>query len=111
VLIEARAINDRGQIAGVGWADGGQRGFLLTPGTLVIAPQFTDVAIYGSDVRVAFRTAQGATYALETATQANAQGWSVAVGSIPGTGGEVSVVHPGGAGQAQRYYRVAQTSR
>jgi len=110
VLMEARAINDQGQIAGEGELDGEKRGFLLTPNLPPTGPLITDVAVEGNDVLLTFATIQGETYALESTTQPTFQGWSVVVGDVSGTGGEVTVTHPDGAGQEQRFYRIFLTS-
>jgi len=111
VLIEARAINDQGQIAGEGELDGERRAFLLTPNLLVTSPRIKDIVIVNNDVRVRFETSNGATYALETTTLAtSAPEWSVVVSGVPGAGEEVTVMHADGAGLEQRFYRVSVTS-
>lgn len=110
LLIEARAINARGQIAGVGWAMGGERGFLLTPGTGATGPRITDVQLEGSDVAITFLSTQGETYALESTIATSFLGWSVIRTGLAGTGDALTVTHAGGAGSEQRFYRVARTS-
>jgi probable HAF family extracellular repeat protein len=109
VLMEARAINDLGQIAGEGELNAEKRGFLLTPDFLSAGPLITDVVVEDNDVLVTFLTTSGVTYALEATTQTTFQGWSVVAADVPGTGEEVTVPHPNGAGQVQRFYRVALT--
>lgn len=108
-LIEARSINDRGQIVGEGQFNGGPRGFLLTLNTPVTGLVIAGVAIDGSDVLVTVATVLGETYALE-ATQGGFQDWTTVVPNVSGTGGDLIITDSDGAGQDERFYRVRRTS-
>ena len=77
------------------------------------ASAILDLDIVGQDVRLQIVTAEGPRYRLETATSLDPnEQWNPvgSVGEFTGTGGTVSVTHPGGATQQQRFYRVVEVS-
>jgi hypothetical protein len=63
----------------------------------------TRIEMSAPDVHIHFRTAVGQ---LEYAGQLGALGWSSVAAPLSGNGSETEVLHPGGAGQGQRFYRV-----
>jgi len=102
-LTEARAINDAGQIIGLGTYGGGKRAFLLNPVSL---PIITEVRIAGADVILGFRTVKAATYAIQTSPTLSPETWTDAMTGIIGTGQIVTVTNLSGATLGRRFYRV-----
>jgi probable HAF family extracellular repeat protein len=109
VLTEARAINDVGQIAGVGWKQGGNRGFLLTP-VLLVPPKIIGLNFIGSDLLVRFTSTATTTYSLEGTFNLPGGEWRVLVSGIEGTGGVVTTTHQGATSFPRHFYRVKVTS-
>lgn len=106
-LSEARAINDVGQITGVGVLNGANHTFRLTP--LITAnapPQIKSIQTSGSDVIVRFTTIAARSYALQTNGALSTKDWGNLVTNIPGNGGTVVVTNFGGIGASRRFYRV-----
>ena len=100
VLVEARDINDLGQIVGMGLLSGVRHGFLLTPTPLV-----TNVAVSAADLVVTFTAASNVAYTLQGAADP-AGPWSNLMPGLVGSGFPLSVTNPGGAGATSRYFRV-----
>jgi len=107
-LVEARAINDSGQIAGVGTYAGAKHTFLLTP-VSTEAPVIQSVRLIASDVLISFTTVANGDYALETSATLPNGGWSTLASGITGTGGVVTVTNVGAAGWPAGFYRVERT--
>jgi hypothetical protein len=106
-LVEARAINDAGQITGVGTSGGPLRAFLLSPAASAPeAPVITEVRRSGADVLVSFTTIAGANYTLLGRGELTGGAWEDRVAGISGTGGTVTVTDAWTPGSPQRYYRV-----
>jgi probable HAF family extracellular repeat protein len=106
MLVEARAINDQGQIVGTATFQGNTHMFLLTPAEGVTAPRITGVSIVGNDLRLSFQTANQATYSIQTSQTLSIGSWADLTTGIQGTGGIVNVTNAGGALAPYRFYRV-----
>jgi hypothetical protein len=61
----------------------------------------------GADVRVRFGTVSGQNYRVERNSSPGTTGWVVLASSVPGTGGQVEIVHSNAVAQGQQYYRVS----
>ncbi|HYG33469.1 MAG TPA: hypothetical protein VEC99_01715 [Clostridia bacterium] len=109
-LLEARAINDAGQIVGTGMYNGSLHAFLLNP-IASAAPKITTVTLNGADVLVSFTTRSNTDYVLETTTSLEAGSWSNALTGIQGTGGTVTVTNSGNATLPRQFFRVKTTSQ
>jgi probable HAF family extracellular repeat protein len=110
-LVEARAINDAGQIVGTATHGGVNHAFLLTPSvTGLPAPTITGAGLSGPDVIISFTTISTATYALQTSDAVPSNTWSNVLTGVLGTGSTVSVTNLGGAGLSRRFYRVSASS-
>ena len=106
-LVEARAINDAGQIVGTATHGGVNHAFLLTPSvTGLSAPTITAASLSGPDVIISFTTVSTATYGLQTSDMVPSNTWSNVVTGVHGTGSTVSATNFGGAGLSRRFYRV-----
>jgi probable HAF family extracellular repeat protein len=106
-LIEARAINDAGQIVGIGRFGGADRAFLLNPVvTMPPAPTITGLKISGPDILISFTTSLAATYAVETRMNITTDNWNEVVKDLPGTGAVITVTNLGGLSGSARFYRV-----
>jgi len=106
-LTEARAINDAGQIVGVGRRNNTTRAFLLNP----LAPPppastITRLRVEGADVLISYTTVASAQYVVEVRAPVGAGIWSEINTAVPGTGGEMTVTNHGGLAWPDRYYRV-----
>jgi probable HAF family extracellular repeat protein len=105
-LIEARAINDGGQITGVGTLGGVNHAFLLNPGsTSGPVPNITSIQTIGSLVVMQFTTVAGKSYSVQTNATLLHGGWGDLVTNILGTGSVVSVTNALGPAPAD-FYRV-----
>lgn len=62
--------------------------------------------VAGADVRITFSSMLGRQYVVERKDIVDAATWSVVQEGVPGTGGDVTVIDSGGAGQSARFYRV-----
>jgi probable HAF family extracellular repeat protein len=109
-LVEARSINDGGQIVGVARYQGTDRAFRLTPVDRSAPPSITGIQVVGLEVRISFTTQAGAAYALEGTTALNPSPWTPVQTGIAGTGGVVTAAHTGGAGERIRCYRIRRES-
>jgi probable HAF family extracellular repeat protein len=106
VLIEARAINDAGQIVGTGRRNGSYRAFLLNPKTAP-PPTITRINRQGADVVIEFSTVAGAVYRLEDRSGVGGGGWAALGDAMSGIDGQTVVTNLGGGGQTMRFYRVS----
>src|SRR4029434_809947 len=61
----------------------------------------------GADVRVRFGTVSGQNYRVERNSSPGTTGWVVLASSVPGTGGQVEILHSNAVAQGQQYYRVS----
>jgi probable HAF family extracellular repeat protein len=100
-LVEARGINDSGQIIGVGEFGGANHAFVLNP-----VPEFTDVKVIGPDVLLSFTTINAANYAVLSREDLASGTWSELITNIIGTGGIVTVTNAPASGP-RRFYRVS----
>jgi probable HAF family extracellular repeat protein len=107
ILVEARCINDAGQIAGTGTFGGAGHFFLLTPVTSAVAPEIVGIQVSGTDAIIRFTTVAQASYSLLARTNLSTGNWSPVINSIVGTGGVVTVTNSGGATFPAQFYRVA----
>jgi probable HAF family extracellular repeat protein len=106
-LVEARGINDRGQIVGTGRYSGVSHAFLLNPVLQTNqAPQITDVRLSGADLLVSFTTINGAHYAVEVSEALVRGSWNAWLPGITGNGGTLTVTHSNAAVVAYRFYRI-----
>lgn len=106
-LVEARAINDAGQIAGVGVYGGSNRAFRLTPATTQSSvPVITGIQVSGSKVALRFMTVSGRTYSLQTNATLTSTGWGNMVTNLVGNGSTLSVTNAGAISDLKRFYRI-----
>jgi probable HAF family extracellular repeat protein len=105
-LIEARAINDAGQIAGVGMFEGVRRTFLLTPLPATDAPVITGLEIDGGAILISFSTTETGVYSVEERINFDTGSWATALEEINGTGGVVTATIANAAAGVSRYFRV-----
>ena len=106
-LTEARAINDSGQIVGVGRFEGVNHAFLLSPlPALPPAPEITSLMFSGLNVLISFTTANSASYGVEGREYLASGSWSNLISGIVGTGGIVTATNSDAADVPQRFYRV-----
>jgi probable HAF family extracellular repeat protein len=110
-LVEARAINDAGQIVGVGRFGGVKHGFLLRPASTVTPSSITKLDFNGHDVVVSFTTQNNADYAVEQRNDFESATWSEALTGINGTGALVTQTIVGAAGAPRRFFRVTAYPR
>jgi len=104
-VIEARAINDAGQIAGVGNFGGANHAFRLTPSTTSIQPpRIQSLQMSGSNVIIQFTTVLNQHYSLQGSASLLPTGWADLQTNIIGTGGILSVTNS--AGSPLQFYRV-----
>jgi probable HAF family extracellular repeat protein len=100
-LVEARAINDVGQIVGVGTLSGMTRAFLLNP-----SPRITRIQAVSTNILVSFTSVQAGPYNLAAREQVQSGAWSNVVAGLSGTGGIVTATNRGAARLPRRFYRV-----
>jgi probable HAF family extracellular repeat protein len=100
VLVEARAINDAGQITGIGTFGGKMRIFLLNP-----PPFITGVKRSGTNVLVSIKTIGGEHYSLVSRENITSGVWTNRVTGINGTGATVTVTDSGAVAVPKRFYR------
>ncbi len=62
--------------------------------------------LIGADVNITFSSLLGKEYAVERKDVLHGATWSMVQDNVTGSGGDVTVVDPGGAGQSARFYRV-----
>lgn len=109
-LVEARAINDAGQIAGIGTFNGTAHGFLLTPASTVATPAIDAIRLEGPDVLIRFASEAGVNYSLQARTNLALGAWQTVAPGINGTGSTITVTNSGGAGLPQNFYRIEATA-
>jgi probable HAF family extracellular repeat protein len=105
-LIEARSIDDSGQIVGVGRLLGADHGFLLNPILPGLIPRITGVTAQGANLLVSFTTVNSLQYVVESRTNLSVGVWSDAITGIVGNGGIVTGTNLGVATLTPRFYRV-----
>ena len=108
ILIEARGVNDQGQITGVGQLGGVSHGFLLSPlvtTTTLAAPQLKLTWDGNSQWVLQFDSVSGARYTVQTNGAASSSGWGNSGPVLIGTGGILSVTNSG-SGQLPLFLRV-----
>jgi probable HAF family extracellular repeat protein len=101
-LSEAKAINDSGQIVGLGTIHSATHMFLLTPGF-----RLASIEVFGRSVLLRFPTEKGATYSVQTRANLGSTSWSGTTSGIAGTGNMLTVTNAIGASGTQ-FYRVLQ---
>jgi probable HAF family extracellular repeat protein len=106
-LTSARAINDKGQIAGTGAHNGALHAFLLTPVELIL--RFTTIRREGADIRLIWQTTGGKTNQLQVANGNFSfadLGAPMVIGGVGAT--SASYLDIGGATNAvMRLYRIS----
>ena len=106
-LVEARAINDAGQITGIGQLGGANRVFRLSPLlTTNQAPEITSIRTSGANVILRFTTVASRTYALQTNATLSSIGWGNLATNILGNGGTIAVTNTSGIASLPKFYRV-----
>jgi len=106
-LVEARAINDAGQIAGVGTFGGSNHMFRLAPTattTNVEPPRIESLVMSGPSVIVQFTTVQNQLYHLQGSQTLVPASWTILQSNIVGTGGTVTVTNS--VASPSQFYRV-----
>lgn len=107
-LIEARAVNEGGQITGVGLLSGVNHVFLLTPlssNTNSTPPALSVLLGSNSQLVIQFVSVSGASYTLQTNSAAATPGWGNTGTVLAGTGGLLSITNNTVTSQS-RFYRV-----
>lgn len=104
VLYEGRAINDKGQIAGVGTYNGFKHGFLLN--RVYPAPVITRIQNTGDGFALDFSSVAGVNYDVESATNLVAGGWTVLASNIVGSDGTITVTNLLPAVEPAGFYRI-----
>lgn len=106
-LVEARAINDAGQITGIGQLAGTNHVFrlsrLASPNQ---PPQITSIQISNGKIVLWFTTIAARTYALQTNSTLSSTGWGNLTTNLVGTGATLSVTNVPGLASRHRFYRV-----
>jgi probable HAF family extracellular repeat protein len=93
-LIEARGINDAGQITGVGSIAGVNHAFLLTPASTVVpAPNITSIQASGSSVVLQFTSVAAKHYSVQTNATLSSGAWGNLRTNILGTGATLSITN------------------
>lgn len=95
-LIEARAVNDADQVAGVGVLGGVSHAFLLTPAAPTAQPQPTrisNIGLAGSNIFLQFATVAGRQYTVQTNATLSASTWADAAPPLTGNGATLSVTN------------------
>lgn len=100
VLEEALAINDSGQIVGVGKYNGTKHAWLLNP-----VPVITGVKASGSNILISFNSVKAATYGVVKRENFTGDSWTNLVGGITGTGGSITITNSGAISRPGRFYR------
>jgi probable HAF family extracellular repeat protein len=109
-LIEARAINDAGQIAGIGRFNGANHAFLLNPlPTPPLGPMITGIRIEGDDVLITLTTDEDTGYTVEATDSLSPDSWNDVITGIAGNGDIVTITDVDGADRPGRFYRVRFT--
>jgi probable HAF family extracellular repeat protein len=106
-LTEARAINDAGQIAGVGLSGNAAHAFLLSPGSTnaPAPPRFLSILLFNSSVVLQFTTSPGSPYAVQTNGSLSGGVWANSSPTFTAAGTSVSVTNPLTSAR-QLFYRV-----
>lgn len=107
VLIEAKSINNSGQIVGIGRRNNEERGFLLNP--VGSNPAFTSISVVGNDVELSFAARQSQWYRVEKQDALAATSpWMEISEEVAGNGGVATWTHVEGAGAASSFYRLKE---
>jgi hypothetical protein len=69
------------------------------------APVFVDSRKDGADIRLRFQTEVGHRYLVERKDHLSAAPWITVTNNVPGSGGVVEIIDPGGAAHDRRFYR------
>lgn len=94
-LTEARAVNDSGQIAGVGLLGGQYHAFRLAPATTTIQPaHIQGLQVSGATAIIQFSTVSNQHYTVQSSSNLASGSWSDLQSNISGTGGVLSVTNP-----------------
>ena len=106
-LVEARAVNDAGQIAGVGVYGGSNHAFRLTPITTQSpVPVITGIQVSSGKAVLRFMTVAQRMYSLQTNATLTTPGWGNLVTNLVGNGSTLSVTNAGAGSDKKRFYRV-----
>ena len=100
-LTEARAINDKGQIAGVGRLNGVLHGFLLEPYFNIVRQE-----VQGADLILEFSSVSNNTYFIQASTNLDGNHWVNMITNISGNTGTTVVTNYGAVLGPQGYFRV-----
>jgi probable HAF family extracellular repeat protein len=104
-LTEARAINDLGQIVGVGFLNGEKHAYLLN----YSAPRITSFGLDHSGVIIEFTSFAGGDYFLQSRTSLVSGDWSTLLGNISGNPGMTTVTNPAAATELEGFFRIGLT--
>lgn len=106
-LVEARAINDAGQISGIGQLGGISHAFRLNPlPTANQPPQITSIQTRGADVIIRFTTMSARNYSVQTNGTLSSSGWGNLTTNVLGNGGAIGLTNFAAVSLLPRFYRV-----
>jgi probable HAF family extracellular repeat protein len=106
VLEWADAINDSGEIVGVGSINGHERAFALLPTAWAL--RITSITKSGNDLQLSFTAQAGHTYNVLGITDLATGAWSTVRSGIAGTGGTVLVTLANAINQPRQFFRIQQ---
>jgi probable HAF family extracellular repeat protein len=113
-LLWANAINDSGEIVGVGSINGHERAFALrplqpdAPATATFLLRIVATVRSGNDLQLSFTSQAGHTFNVLATADLNTGTWVTLLTGIPGTGGTVAVTIPNAFTQPRQFYRIQQ---
>ncbi len=105
VLVEARALNDRGQIVGSGTFQGATHAFLLSPAAPA-SPVVTGVTLEGAAVVLHVSSVTNVVYSVEAISDPACGNWSTMLTGVPGTGCILDLCVPFAPEQSFVFFRV-----
>lgn len=106
-LVEARAINDAGQITGVGTFGGSNHAFRLSPSsTPSQPPTITSIQAVAADVVLGFTTMAARKYCVQTNGIVAGTGWGNLATNLLGNGGTLTITNFGAITGSDRFYRI-----